>query len=157
MTGFKKFLLRGNVIDLAVAVVIGAAFGTVINAVVAGLITPLIAAIFGKPNLDQVGTFVLNGAQFSIGVILTAVVNFILIAAAVYFAVVLPINALMKRYAKEPDPDAPTKQCPECTSKIPLAATRCLFCTAVLGVGATGDGHLHPPQPPAAPPAAPLR
>lgn len=132
MEGFKKFILRGNVMDLAVAVVIGAAFTAVVNALVAGLINPLIAAIFGKPNLDRVATFDLNGAHFSIGVILTALVNFLIVAAAVYFLVVLPVNTLMKRYAKEPEPDAPTKDCPECTSKIPAAARRCLFCTAVL-------------------------
>ena len=130
MGGFKKFVLRGNVIDLAVAVVLGAAFTAVINAVVAGLITPLIAAIFGKPNLDRVATFDLNQAHFSIGLILTAVVNFLLVAAAVYFVIVLPVNALLQRYAKAPEPDAPTKACPECTSKIPIAARRCLFCTA---------------------------
>jgi large conductance mechanosensitive channel len=132
MNGFKKFLLRGNVVDLAIAVVIGAAFTAVINALVAGFITPLIAAIFGKPNLDQVATFSLNGAQFSIGLILTALVNFLLVAAAVYFAVVLPVNTLLKRYQKAPEPDAPTKACPECTSRIPLAARRCMFCTATL-------------------------
>jgi large conductance mechanosensitive channel len=130
MGGFKKFVLRGNVIDLAVAVVLGAAFTAVVNSIVAGLINPLIAAIFGKPNLDRVATFELNGAHFSIGVILTAVVNFLLVAAAVYFVIVLPVNALLQRYAKQPEPDAPTKACPECTSKIPIAARRCLFCTA---------------------------
>ena len=128
--GFKKFVLRGNVIDLAVAVVVGAAFTAVINAVVAGLITPLIAAIFGKPNLDRVANFDLNGAHFSIGVILTALVNFLLVAATLYFVIVLPVNTLLARYAKQPEPDAPTKACPECTSKIPVAARRCLFCTA---------------------------
>ena len=132
MGGFKKFILRGNVIDLAVAVVIGAAFTAVVNALVSGLITPLIAAIFGKPNLDRVANFDFNHAHFSIGVILTAVVNFLLIAAAVYFVLVLPVNALLARYAKQPEPDAPTKACPECTSKIPIAARRCLFCTAQL-------------------------
>lgn len=143
MEGFKRFILRGNVMDLAVAVVLGAAFTTVINALVSGLITPLIAALFGKPNLDRVATFSLNGALFSIGVILTAMVNFLLIAAAVYFAVVLPVNALMKRYAKQPEPDAPTKTCPECMSKIPLAAKRCLFCTA------EQIEQVRPPAPPA--------
>ena len=132
MNGFKKFLLRGNVVDLAVAVVIGAAFTAVVNALVSGLITPLIAAIFGKPNLDHVANFDLNGAHFSIGVILTALVNFVLVAAAVYFPIVLPVNTLLERYAKQPEPDAPTKPCAECTSKIPAAARRCPFCTAQL-------------------------
>lgn len=132
MDGFKKFILRGNVMDLAVAVVIGAAFTAVVNSLVTGLITPLIAAIAGKPNLDRVANFDLNGAHFSIGVVLTALVNFLLIAAAVYFLIVLPVNALMRRYAKAPEPDAPTKSCTECTSKIPVAARRCPFCTAQL-------------------------
>jgi len=130
MGGFKKFVLRGNVVDLAVAVVLGAAFGAVVTAVVNGLVTPLIAALFGKPDLDRVANFDLHGAHFALGLILTALVNFVLIAAAVYFAVVLPVNALLARYAKAPDPAAPTRDCPECTSAIPLAAKRCKYCTA---------------------------
>lgn len=99
--GFRDFLMRGNVVDLAVAVVIGAAFGAVVKAFTDGLLNPLIAAIFGKPNLDDVGTFTINGANFSIGVVLTALVNFVIIAAAVYFFVVVPINAVRARYQKE--------------------------------------------------------
>jgi large conductance mechanosensitive channel len=108
MKGFKDFLMRGNVVDLAVAVVIGAAFTLVIAAVVQGLITPLIAALFGQPNLDSVGTFVINDAEFSIGVILTALVNFVLVAAAVYFVIVLPITKLRERSAKEEEAAGPT-------------------------------------------------
>jgi len=92
--GFRDFLMRGNVVDLAVAVVIGAAFGKVIEAVVKHLITPLIAALFGQPNLDETLTFTLNGADFSIGAILTQVVNFVLVAAAVYFVIIVPLNKL---------------------------------------------------------------
>jgi large conductance mechanosensitive channel len=99
--GFKDFITRGNVVDLAVAVVIGAAFTAVINAVVVGLINPLIAAIFGQPNLDSVGNFEINGTPFSVGVVLTALVNFLLVAAAIYFFVVVPLNKLAERRAKD--------------------------------------------------------
>jgi large conductance mechanosensitive channel len=109
--GFKEFLMRGNVIDLAVAVVIGAAFTMVINAVVKGFIDPLIAAIFGKPNLDDVLVFTIHNAQFSIGMILTALLNFVLVAAAVYFVVVLPINAINNRRRRGiPDPEVPPSE-----------------------------------------------
>jgi large conductance mechanosensitive channel len=107
--GFRDFITRGNVIDLAVAVVIGAAFTKVIDAVVAGIISPLIAAIFGQPNLDNVGTFTINGADFSIGVVLTAAINFLLVAAAVYFVLVAPMNAYreMRARGEEEEPEAP--------------------------------------------------
>lgn len=106
--GFKKFLLRGNVVDLAVAVVIGAAFTAVINGVVKGFINPLIAAIFGEPNLTGVGNFTLNGAAFSIGLILDALLKFLLVAAAIYFVIVLPLNKLNERRQRgqEPEPEA---------------------------------------------------
>ena len=104
--GFKEFITRGNVVDLAVAVVIGAEFTKVINALVDGIINPLIAAIFGQPNLDSVGTFEINGTPFSIGVVLTALLNFLLVALAIYFFVVVPLNKLAERSAKdEPAPD----------------------------------------------------
>ncbi|GAB3430161.1 MscL family protein [Flindersiella endophytica] len=105
--GFKKFLFRGNVIDLAVAVVIGAAFTAVINGVVKGFINPLIAAIFGEPNLMGVGNFTLNGADFSIGLILDALLKFVLVAAAIYFVIVLPLNKLNERRQRgqEPEPE----------------------------------------------------
>src|SRR6478752_4366733 len=97
LKGFRDFIMRGNVVDLAVAVVIGAAFALVIKSVLDGLINPLIAAIFGKPNLDEVGTFTINNAHFSIGLVLTALINFIIIAAVIYFLVVVPMNALAER------------------------------------------------------------
>jgi len=99
--GFKEFVWRGNAVDLAVAVVLAAAFTMVIGALVSGIINPLIAAIFGKPNLDDVGTFTINGAFFSIGVVLTAVINFVLVAAAVYFVIVLPMNKFREMQAKD--------------------------------------------------------
>jgi len=111
LKGFREFVLRGNVIDLAVAVVIGAAFTLVINAVVQWLITPLIAAIFGKPNLDDVMTFTINGAVFSIGAVLTALINFLLVAAAVYFVLIAPMNKLreMRASGEEEEPEAPAE------------------------------------------------
>jgi large conductance mechanosensitive channel len=109
LKGFREFITKGNVIDLAVAVVIGAAFTTVINAVVAGLINPLIAAIFGQPNLNSVGNFTINGADFSIGIILTALINFLLVAAAVYFVLIAPMNKYRELRARgeEEEPEAP--------------------------------------------------
>jgi large conductance mechanosensitive channel len=109
--GFKKFLLRGNVVDLAVAVVIGAAFTAVINGLVQGFINPLIAAIFGETDLTGVGNFKLNDADFSIGLILDALLNFVLVAAAIYFVIVLPLNKLNKlnerrQRGQEPEPEA---------------------------------------------------
>lgn len=111
LKGFKEFILRGNVIDLAVAIVIGTAFTVVVNAVVDWLITPLIAAIFGEPNLDSVLTFTINEAQFSIGAILTALINFLLVAAAVYFVLIMPMNRLRELRAKgiEDEPEAPSE------------------------------------------------
>lgn len=109
--GFKDFLMRGSVVDLAVAVVIGAAFGLVITAIVNGFINPLIAAIFGKPDLTGVANFTINNARFSIGSILNAILNFILVAAGVYFVIVLPMNRLAERRKRgeEPEPEAPTE------------------------------------------------
>jgi len=105
--GFREFIMRGNVIDLAVAFVIGVAFAAVVKALLDGLINPIIAAIFGKPNLDSVGTFTINGAVFSIGLVLTALINFLIIAVAIYFLVVVPMNAVTARMQakKEPTPD----------------------------------------------------
>ena len=112
LKGFKDFVMRGNVIDLAVAVVLGAAFTAIVNAVVKGLITPVIAAIFGKPDLTQVGNFTLNNAQFSLGLILDALFNFLIIAAAVYFIIVLPTNKLLERLAqgREPEQESPSPE-----------------------------------------------
>lgn len=101
LKGFRDFIMRGNVLDLAVAFVIGVAFTAVVSALVKGLITPLIAALFGKPDLDTVGSFQINGAAFSIGIVLTAVVNFVLVAAAVYFVLVVPVNKIRARFVTE--------------------------------------------------------
>jgi len=110
--GFKDFLMRGNVIDLAVAVVIGAAFTKVINAIVDGLINPLIAAIFGQQHLDQLWKFTINGADFSLGLILAAAFNFLCVAAAIYFVIILPANKLaeMRKRGEEPEPEAPSEE-----------------------------------------------
>ncbi len=110
--GFKEFLLRGNVVDLAVAVVIGAAFGSVVTALVKGLINPLIAAIFGKPDLTKVGEFTVNNSVFSIGLILDAVLNFVLVAGAIYFVIVVPMNKLMamRKKGQEPEPESPSEE-----------------------------------------------
>jgi large conductance mechanosensitive channel len=125
---FKRFLFRGNVVDLAVAIVIGTAFTAVVKALVTDLITPIVAAIFGKPNFAAL-SFTINGSHFAYGDFLNNVLTFVTIAAAVFFLIVAPINALMSRRAKE-DPD--TKQCPECDSAIPVKARRCPACTSQL-------------------------
>jgi large conductance mechanosensitive channel len=128
LTDFKKFVLRGNVVDLAVAIVVGTAFTAVVKALVADLITPIIAAIFGKPNFAAL-SFTINGSHFAYGDFINNVITFLSVAAAVFFFVVAPVTALMARRAKE-DPD--TKECPECTSAIPLRAKRCPLCTSEL-------------------------
>jgi large conductance mechanosensitive channel len=125
---FKKFLLRGNVVDLAVAVVIGTAFTAVVKALVSDLLTPIIALIFGKPNFGAL-TFTINHSRFQYGDFINNLLAFITIAAAVFFLVVAPINALLARRAQA-DPDE--KECPECTSAIPVKARRCPMCTATL-------------------------
>jgi large conductance mechanosensitive channel len=128
---FKAFVFRGNIVDLAVAVVIGLAFGAVISALVADIITPLIAAIFGSHDFSAL-TFTINGSRFLYGAFINAVISFVLIAAAVFFVVVKPMNAMAARRTKE-EPAATTRDCPECLSEIPLAAKRCRFCTAEVG------------------------
>jgi large conductance mechanosensitive channel len=125
---FRAFILRGNVVDLAVAVVIGAAFTALVNALVSDIITPVIAAIFGKPDFGDLA-FTINGSRFAYGDFLNAVITFVLIAAAVFFLIVKPINYLTARLRTEPDVESPTRGCPECLSQIPVAATRCAFCT----------------------------
>src|SRR6478609_10255359 len=118
---FKEFLLRGNVIDLAVAVVIGAAFGAVVTALVKDLITPLIAALFGKPDFSAI-VFEINGSKFLVGDFINALVSFLLIAAAIYFIIVVPMNAFMARMRRgEAPPDPTTKKCNECLSEVPIA------------------------------------
>lgn len=131
LKGFGRFLMRGNVIDLAVAVVIGGAFGAVVTALVKDLITPLIAALVGKPDFSALA-FTVNGSRFGIGDFTNALVSFVLIAAAVYFFVVAPINAVTERF-KQPAAEAPSmRECPECLSDIPAAAKRCKYCTATI-------------------------
>ena len=125
---FKDFVFRGNVLDLAVAIVIGIAFVAVVNALVKDIITPIIAAIFSKPDFSQL-TFTINKSTFFYGSFINAVVSFLLIAAAVYFVVVVPMNRLAERRAKG---DPTTRECPECLSEIPIAAKRCPQCTSQL-------------------------
>jgi large conductance mechanosensitive channel len=127
--GFKQFLLRGNVVDLAVGVVVGAAFGSVVAAFTKDLLTPLIAALVGKPDFSAL-QFTINGSRFPIGDFVNAIVSFVLVAAAVYYFVVLPVNALVSRARKEPPADPTTKKCTECLSEIPIGAKRCAFCTS---------------------------
>jgi large conductance mechanosensitive channel len=131
---FKTFLLRGNVVDLAVAVVIGAAFGALVASFVADLLTPLIAAIAGKPDFSDL-SFTINDSTFRYGRFINALIAFLLVAAALFFFVVRPINALMERRKTEPPIDQTTRQCPECLSEIPVGARRCAFCTAELEPG----------------------
>jgi large conductance mechanosensitive channel len=125
---FRTFILRGNVVDLAVAVVIGAAFTAVVNALVRDIVTPLIAAIFGEPDFGDLA-FTINGSRFAYGDFINAIITFVLIAAAVFFFVVKPVNYLTGRLRTEPDVESPTRGCPECLSHIPVAASRCAFCT----------------------------
>ena len=125
---FKQFLFRGNVVDLAVAVIIGTAFTAVVKALVTDIITPLVAAIFGAHNFEAL-KFTINGSTFAYGDLLNSVITFVSIAAVVFFLIVAPVNALMSRRAKE-DPE--TKECPECTSAIPVRAQRCPLCTSEL-------------------------
>jgi large conductance mechanosensitive channel len=132
MKGFKQFMMRGNVVELAVAVVMGGAFGAVVTALVKDLITPLLAAIVGKPDFSKLG-FSVNGSRFPVGDFINALVAFLLVGCAVYFLVVLPINALTARMRRgEAPPDPTTKKCPECLSEVPIAARRCAFCTSAL-------------------------
>jgi large conductance mechanosensitive channel len=131
MSGFKKFLLRGNVVDLAVAVVIGAAFGAVVTALVKDIITPIIGMFGGLPDFSTWSVTV-NGSKFMIGDFINALLAFLVLAAVVYFMVVLPVQKFMDRSKPEVKPEAETKECPRCLSKISKAATKCAFCTANL-------------------------
>jgi len=135
MKDFKEFLLRGNLVDMAVGVVIGLAFAAVITALVADLITPLIAAIGGKPDFAGL-TFTVNGSHFLYGSFINALIAFVVIAAVVFFLVLKPVNRLMAARRTESPVAAETRPCPECLSEIPLAATRCAFCTAEVGTAA---------------------
>jgi large conductance mechanosensitive channel len=132
MGGFKQFLLRGNVVDLAVAVVIGGAFGAVVTALVKDLLTPLVAAIAGRPDFSAI-VFTINRSRFMVGDFLNALLSFLLIAAALYFVVVAPMNAIAARRRRGEAPaDPTTKRCPECLSEVPIGAKRCAFCTSTL-------------------------
>jgi large conductance mechanosensitive channel len=127
---FRQFALRGNVVDLAVAVVIGVAFGAVVTALVTDLITPLVAAIFGKPSFAGL-SFTINKSTFLYGAFINAVFSFLVVAAAIFFLVVKPLNALAARQAaRPPEAAATTRECPECLSEIPIAARRCAYCTS---------------------------
>jgi large conductance mechanosensitive channel len=129
---FKKFILRGNVVDLAVAVVIGGAFGAIVTALVKDLITPLIAALGGKHDFSGL-FFTINGSRFMYGDFLNAVISFVLIATVIFFLVVQPLNKLVAYSNRRKDADEPTtKTCPECLSDIPKNARRCAFCTSKL-------------------------
>jgi large conductance mechanosensitive channel len=128
MKGFKAFLLRGNVVDLAVAVVIGAAFTAVVSAFAAGFMTPLIAVIFGKHDAFSGFSFTVSGTLFTFGPFVNAVVTFVMVAAIVYFLIVLPVNTLIERSRKAEPPDPTIRKCPECLSDIPTAARRCRYC-----------------------------
>jgi len=141
VSGFKAFVLRGNVVDLAVGVVIGAAFTGVVNTVVNGLINPLIG-LFGTGNFDGFAYHVGAGNRhvFAYGKVLTALISFLLTAAVLYFLVVRPVNALLERYRTEPEIESPTRQCPECLSAIPQAARRCAFCTVELALAVPPAG-----------------
>ena len=129
MKGFKQFLFRGNVIDLAVGIVIGIAFGAMVSALVKDLLTPLIAAIVGKPDFSAL-TFTINNSQFLYGDFLNSIVAFLLVGAAVYYFVVLPVNAYTARMRTEPPPDPTVRKCPECLSEIPVQARRCAHCAS---------------------------
>ena len=132
MKGFKQFLLRGNVVDLAVGVVIGAAFGAVVASFVKDILTPLIAAIVKQPDFSTMAITV-NNSKIMYGSFLNALIAFLLVAFAVYYFVVLPVNALVARSRKDPAPaDPTTKKCPECLSEIPIDARRCAHCTTPL-------------------------
>ena len=126
---FRDFVLRGNVVELAVAVVIGAAFGALVTAFVASFVTPLIAAIGGKPDFSALA-FTINGSKFTYGAFFNALLSFLIIAAVIFFLVVRPLNKLMARLRPEPAVDHVVRPCPECLSDIPEAARRCAFCTA---------------------------
>ena len=129
MKDFREFLLRGNLVDMAVGVVIGLAFAAVISALVADLVTPLIAAIGGQPDFAGL-KFRVNGSQFLYGAFINALLAFVIVAAVLFFLVIRPVNALMRRRATEPEVASTTKPCPHCLSQIPIGATKCAFCTA---------------------------
>lgn len=129
--GFKQFVLRGNVVDMAVGIVIGASFSGVVNSLVENVLTPLIGAIIKSPDFSNL-MFTINGSQFMYGKFLNALISFLIVAMAVYFFVITPINTLVARTKKEKPTDSTTKRCPKCLSEIPIEATKCAFCTVDL-------------------------
>lgn len=132
MQDFKAFVLRGNVIDLAIAVVIGAAFGAVVTAIVTGILTPLIAVIIGSPDFSNMG-FEIRDSKFEIGLVLNAIISLVSVAAVIFFFVVKPMNMLVERTRRAPATvDPTTKKCDYCLSEVPLAASKCAFCTSEL-------------------------
>jgi large conductance mechanosensitive channel len=135
MKDFREFLLRGNLVDMAVGIVIGIAFAAVVTALVADLVTPLIAAIGGNPDFSTL-SFTINKSHFLYGAFINALITFVVIAAVVYYLVVKPVNALMARRKTEPPVDATTRECPHCLSQIPIGARRCAFCTQEVGAPA---------------------
>lgn len=131
MKGFRDFVLRGNVVDLAIAVLIGAAFGALVKSFTDDMLTPLLGAFGGVQDFSAL-KFTLNGSEFLYGSFINAVIAFLITAAVLYFFVVKPVNVLMARYRTQPEPTAPVRDCPECLSKIPVKASRCAFCTAAV-------------------------
>lgn len=131
LKGFRDFILRGNVIDLAVAVIIGSAFGAIVNALVKDIITPIIGVLGRKPDFSSI-IFNVNGSKFMVGDFLNALISFLIIAAVIYFFIVLPMNTLTKKLRSGKNVDPTEKTCPECLSLIPIKAKRCKYCTAVL-------------------------
>jgi large conductance mechanosensitive channel len=132
---FRAFILRGNLVDLAVAVVIGTAFTAVVNALVTDIITPLIAAVGGEPNFDRLA-FTINESRFAYGDFFNAVLTFLIVAAVMFFLVLKPVNLLLEQFQTETEVESPTRPCPECLSQIPHAATRCAFCTTEVAADA---------------------
>lgn len=128
---FKQFLLRGNVVDLAVGVVIGASFGTIVTALVSDILTPLISAIAKLPDFSGL-FFMINGGKFLYGHFINTLISFILVSSAIFFFVVKPMNLLISRSHKEPSSDPTTKKCHECLSEIPIDAKRCSHCTQIV-------------------------
>lgn len=129
--GFKNFIIRGNAVDLAVGVVIGASFGTVVSTLVRGLLTPFIGAVAKVPDFSGL-TFTINGSKFMYGEFINALISFLLVATAIYFFVVLPINAIVAKMKRKEAANPTTKKCPECLSEIPLEAKRCAHCTQIV-------------------------
>lgn len=136
LSEFRAFILRGNVVDLAIAVVIGAAFAAIIDALVKDIIMPILGAFGGKPTFDQY-YWTINGSKILVGSFLTAVVSFLIIAAVIFFAVIKPLNYLLSHRKAALPPDPTTRECPFCLSEIPLQASRCAFCTSEVPAVAT--------------------